>query len=385
MEKDIFRIIDLFRLSHKNGLNEEEKHEFEILMKDDATREMFERIEDEKYLHERIEELKSYDHREAFARLKTRVRKYRRLKWIRRGVVSAAVLLIGVFSFVIWDKSKDSLSQTEVMIKKNIIHPGIKQAVLRLTDGKTVNIQDGFLEIKEKGGTAIKYEKGELSYLSKGELVSETDSNELIVPIGGECFVCLNDGTEVWLNADSKLRYPLVFGKAKREVYLEGEAYFNVKQDGERPFVVHTNFGKTKVLGTSFDVNAYSGTEGYTTLVSGKVSCTSVEDEEVILAPGQQAVMSKSGNMSVREVDMQEYVSWKDGLFVFNNKSLKDIMIILERWYGVKVEFRDKGLESLTFTGNLHRYDNVTVFLELLKRLREVRYEVSEDTIVLYK
>ena len=89
--------------------------------------------------------------------------------------------------------------------------------------------------------------------------------------------------------------------------------------------------------------------------------------------------------MEFDEVDIQEYVSWKDGLFVFNNKSLKDIMIILERWYGVKVEFRDKGLESLTFTGNLHRYDNVTVFLELLKRLREVRYEVSEDTIVLYK
>ena len=384
MEKNVFKIIDLFRRSCKNELNEKEKQEFETLMKDNVMRGIFERMKDEKYLLERVEELKSYDYRKAFACLKTRARKYRRLKWML-GVASAAVLLVGVFSLAVWQEADDTLYQTGMTVKENRIFPGKKQAVLRLTDGRIVKIQDDTLKIREKGGTSIKYERGELSYLSKGESVSEADSNELIIPVGGECFVRLDDGTEVWLNADSRLKYPLVFGKSTREVYLEGEAYFNVKRDEKRSFVVHTGFGEIDVLGTSFGVSAYSGTEGYVTLVNGKVSCTSVENEKVILIPGRQAVMPKAGDMRVRDVDVQEYVGWKDGWFVFNNKSLKDIMIVLERWYDIKVEFRDEGLRSLTFTGNLRRYDDITVFLELLRRLREVRYEISEEAVVLYK
>lgn len=230
----------------------------------------------------------------------------------------------------------------------------------------------------------MKYENGRLSYTSGEERVLNDVYNELVVPVGGECHVLLDDGTEVWLNADSKLKYPIAFNGQNREVMLSGEAYFDVKKDS-RPFIVSLESGAITVLGTSFGVSAYPGHKNYTTLVKGCVCFTSLRQEQVVLVPGEQAVVDTSGVLEKRNVEVEEFVGWKDGLFVFKNKTLGAIMEVLERWYGVKTVFQDNSLRELEYTGNLERYESINIFLQLLERLKDIHYKIEENTIILYK
>ena len=149
--------------------------------------------------------------------------------------------------------------------------------------------------------------------------------------------------------------------------------------------VTNMETGDVTVLGTSFGIRAYPGETDYTTLVTGKVCFQSKENESVILSPGEQAVLHLAGRLEKREVNVEEYVGWKDGLFVFRNETLSEIMKILGRWYGVNVIFLDDSLKELEYTGNLERYDSINTFLQLLKRLKEVHYEIKGNTVVLYK
>ena len=247
-----------------------------------------------------------------------------------------------------------------------------------------IEIGEQPLELKDVQGSVVKYENGRLSYSSEEECAIKDVYNELVVPIGGECHVLLDDGTEVWLNADSKLKYPIAFSGESREVILSGEAYFDVKKD-TRPFVVSLESGDVTVLGTSFGVSAYPGYPNYTTLVRGSVRFTSLRQEQVVLTPGEQAVVNISGTLEKRNVDVEEFVGWKDGVFIFKDKTLAEIMQILERWYGVNVIFQDESLKELEYTGSLERYDSINTFLQLLEKLKEIRYEIKKNTIVLFK
>ena len=137
--------------------------------------------------------------------------------------------------------------------------------------------------------------------------------------------------------------------------------------------------------GTSFGVSAYPGYPNYTTLVRGSVRFTSLRQEQVVLTPGEQAVVNISGTLEKRNVDVEEFVGWKDGVFIFKDKTLAEIMQILERWYGVNVIFQDESLKELEYTGSLERYDSINTFLQLLEKLKEIRYEIKKNTIVLFK
>ena len=180
------------------------------------------------------------------------------------------------------------------------------------------------------------------------------------------------------------MKYPITFSGESREVILSGEAYFDVKKD-TRPFVVSLESGDVTVLGTSFGVSAYPGYPNYTTLVWGSVRFTSLRQEQVVLTPGEQAVVNISGTLEKRNVDVEEFVGWKDGVFIFKDKTLAEIMQILERWYGVNVIFQDESLKELEYTGSLERYDSINTFLQLLEKLKEIRYEIKKNTIVLFK
>ena len=207
---------------------------------------------------------------------------------------------------------------------------------------------------------------------------------EIHVPYGKRQKVVLPDGTKVILNAGSYMKYPRQFGKEDRYVHFKGEAYFDVKKD-TRPFVVSLESGDVTVLGTSFGVSAYPGYPNYTTLVRGSVRFTSLRQEQVVLTPGEQAVVNISGTLEKRNVDVEEFVGWKDGVFIFKDKTLAEIMQILERWYGVNVIFQDESLKELEYTGSLERYDSINTFLQLLEKLKEIRYEIKKNTIVLFK
>lgn len=230
----------------------------------------------------------------------------------------------------------------------------------------------------------IKYENGEISYETE-RVSTEIVYNELEVPRGGECIITLDDGTRVWVNAETRLKYPVTFVGENREVILEGEAFFDVVKN-EKPFIVKTSFGDVRVLGTSFGINAYvDAPESYTTLVRGKVSVETGTSDPLVIQPGEQVVTSKDGKMIRQEVDVEEFVGWKDGMYVFREKHLGDIMKTLERWYNISVLFEEEELRGLLFTGNLKRYDDINVFFDALTRTGDIKYRVDGNHVILYK
>ena len=192
----------------------------------------------------------------------------------------------------------------------------------------------------------------------------------------------LDDGTKIILNRNSRFTYSDAYGTDQRKVNLEGEAYFDVAEDG-RPFQVITSQGEVTVLGTAFGISSYMDKAEYTTLVRGCVRYTSHTKKSVILSPGEQAILERSGELISRKVEVEEYVGWKDGVFVFRDKPLEEIMETLSRWYGSEVVFRNEEMKQLKYTGSLERYDSINTFLQVLERLQDIHYEIDNNKILL--
>ena len=381
MRRDLYKVMELFRKSFSGVLNAGEQEELEEILRDDSLRGVYEQLSDEEFIEDKFREFEGYDYKPAFGKLK----QYRRRSSVRRWTMwSASAVAVLALCCILFLSGEEKMEGKNVPIAaEHVIPAGSKSAVLKLADGRVVKIGQESMSIRETGGSVVTYEGGLLSY-SSDSIVPKELFNELEVPVGGECFVRLDDGTEVWLNAGSKLKYPVAFSGEERRVIFSGEAFFEVKKDSH-PFIVSMETGEVTVLGTSFGVSAYPGETDYTTLVSGKVCFQSKGNKKVILSPGEQAVLHPSGKLEKREVDVEEYVGWKDGVFVFKEKTLSEIMKILERWYGVNVIFQDESLKELEYTGNLERYDSINTFLQLLERLKEIRYEIKENTIVLFR
>lgn len=307
--------------------------------------------------------------------------KYRKLRlYLTLGVSAAVVVLVMNMVFTWLPSLKKNVERglltttPDIFFERNDVR-------LLLSTGDTVVIAGENKEFEDKGGTQIKYDKGELAYSSREE-EKEVVYNVLLVPVGGECFVMLEDSTRVWLNADSKLKYPTCFAGNERRVELEGEAYFDVKPD-DKPFIVNTSVGDIKVLGTSFNVRVYAQENMQTTLVTGKVLYRG--QDSVVLMPGEQVVAFLTGGFEKRTVDVDEYVAWKNGMYMFDCRPLEEIMRDLERWYGITVEFMTPELRQLPFTGCVKRYEKMNAFLELLKSTGELKYKIRGKSIMLYK
>lgn len=274
---------------------------------------------------------------------------------------------------------------------KTLIQPGTQQAQLTLTDGSVIDVDKKEVNVVVDG-IQVKYKEGVLSYQTTAATQHEEKnveeqpekSNELVIPHGGENTVILADGTTVHLNAGSKLTYPVRFAGKRRIVALEGEAYFDVVENEEHPFVVQTRFGEVTVLGTAFNVNAYVNASAcYTTLVRGKVQFSAPNTEVITLLPGEQAIVSANGSEK-RAVDLEEYVGWVEGLYVFNNRSLGEIMETFERWYDIQVYYETENLRNITYSGSLKRYGTINSFLEALELTGDLTYKISGRNILIY-
>ncbi|WP_106624238.1 FecR family protein [Butyricimonas faecalis] len=382
MKLDLYSVVELFRKSFSTSLSDEEKEELDDVLRDNYLKKAYDQLSDETFVLDKFREFEEYKYKPAFNKLKVYQHRIRIRRWTIWGSSIAAVLIL-VFVLVRPWKYNGNM-QEFVKETQHIIPPGSSMAILKLADGRMIEIGKQPLKLKDTQGSMVKYENGRLSYSSGKETTITEAYNELVVPVGGECHVLLEDGTDVWLNADSKLKYPIVFNGESREVVLSGEAYFEVKKDN-RPFIVNLESGDITVLGTSFGVSAYPGYPNYTTLVRGSVRFTSLRREQIVLTPGEQAVVDIFGSLKKRNVDVEEFVGWKDGMFIFKDKPLAEIMEILERWYGVHVIFQDNSLKELEYTGSLERYDSINTFLQLLEKLEEIQYEIKGNTIVLFK
>lgn len=334
---------------------------------------------DKDFLLKKLDEYRSFSSEQAYRKFLFQAQ--HRSVWRKILPWSAAALILISVGVGMW-RSGDYPSAETVGSGNVVIGPGIKKAQLKLADGSTIDMAGDSLHIEKMEGVKIAYMNGTVSYATEKKITTLV-YNELIVPVAGECYIILDEGTRVWINSDSRLKYPVKFVGDERKVFLEGEAYFEVMK-GSKPFVVSTAMGEVNVLGTAFDVKAYKTEEAvYTTLVNGRVNFKG--KETLILEPGEQAVAFINGKMEKRKVDIDEYIGWKNGLYVFRKQNLESIMNDLARWYDVSVFYQTPGLKDIAFTGNLKRYDNINAFMEILARTGDIKYNIEGNTILLYK
>lgn len=203
-------------------------------------------------------------------------------------------------------------------------------------------------------------------------------------PRGGEYTIVLSDGTKVYLNAASELKYPIQFNSEKREVYLLGEAYFEVTRDTNRPFYVITDAVRVKVYGTEFNVNTYGVGGTQTTLVSGKVGIQGKGSiREYIMKPSQLAEFKDNGDFGgIRKVNAEIYTAWKEGFFVFEDEGLENILNRLSRWYDVDVFYGSEKVKEYHFTGHMEKYENVETILNAISKMVGVHFTIKGKTIV---
>lgn len=242
------------------------------------------------------------------------------------------------------------------------------------------------MTLKETGGVTIRTDSRALVYADSSVSREVGLQNRLITPKGGEYTIILADGTKVWVNAATEIRYPVKFTGKERRVYLEGEAYFEVAKDTACPFIVETGGMEVKVYGTQFNVNTRQGNLIRTTLVEGTVAVKPEGLPEVMLKPNQQAVFNKLvGQVVVRDVDVLSYVAWQKGNYYFENKSISEILNELSLWYDIEVFFRSDEVRDERFSGYLPRYGEIEKLLLLIERTSHVRFEVKGKAIVVYK
>lgn len=276
------------------------------------------------------------------------------------------------------------ISHTEKEVESDLIAftPGSPRALLELGNGARVELNDAAQYLKVQG-RSWQVSQDSLKYQLTGQSVAE-EYHTLKVPRGGEYTLVLADGTKIFLNAESSLKYPVHFAGNFRKVKLEGEAYFEVKHNPEKPFIVEVNNLKVRVLGTSFGVRAYAE-EGNirTTLVSGKVSVLSGR-KEFDLNPSEQAVYDKQLNtVSVTSVETELFVGWKSGRLVFDNCPLEQILKDLGRWYSFDVFYANQAAKEIPFSLNIRKYEKFAQVLKLMQNTGKIKFEINENTVII--
>ncbi|MFC7524250.1 FecR family protein [Parapedobacter sp. GCM10030251] len=307
----------------------------------------------------------------------------------RRVYLTAAVLLVSIsIGFIIWqlgggnDREQGNLAAMDVK-------PGGNKAMLTLADGQTVNLNEAQQGIIV--GDGITYVDGSPVFRELGNRKTREQrhgrprSLTLTTPKGGTYQVTLPDGTHVWLNASSVLKYPSQFGTDERIVKIEGEGYFAVAKDKKRPFKVLAAGQEVVVLGTAFNISAYPDeNETATTLVEGSVKIVSLANEKVSkLRPGQQARLTQTG-LHVHEVDIEEFTAWKEGYFVFNDADIYSILKKLARWYDIEIDDNIKPTEDL-FTGKIPRNASLKSALRIVGRTSGMSFQLMDNKLVLSK
>ena len=270
------------------------------------------------------------------------------------------------------------------------IVPGVPKAVLYMANGTVIDLGIHQRDtLKEEDGTIIGLHGKSITYENSADsTVGKGLFNELVIPRGGEYVLTLADGTLVCLNAGSKLRFPVQFSGDTRRVELEGEGYFQVIRNENRPFVVGASGVNITVLGTEFNVSNYpENLNVQTTLIEGSVKVVSERDGEVyILQPGEQAVFDKTnGDLHVEEVDVSYAIAWKEGRLRFRDRPLKEIMDFISRWYDVDVEYESEEVKEYLFGCNFNRHVTVLPLLELFESTGTVRFEIIGKKIIVRK
>ncbi|WP_279092592.1 FecR family protein [Butyricimonas virosa] len=360
----------------------EEQKLKEWLDESEENKVLYLRVQMRKNRDQRLEVIRKLNKREAWKRIDhgTREHKYFIFKWIYRGV---AVAIPMILLFSLYYNKLDRIDRELVKQEQREIHPGEMKAELILANGQCLVLdarKENSIESELEGVRILKENRG-IRYECE-DLEREIPFHELRVPRGGEYSITLEDGTEVYFNSETKFRYPVKFGERERKVFLEGEAYFKVKREENRPFSVEMGGNCIEVLGTEFNVRYYpEENKQITTLVSGKVKFISEGNKSLVLSPGEQAVLTHEGILSCTSVDVTLYTAWKDGNFVFRKQRLEEVLKTLARWYDVDVFYEDVSRKDVEFTGNIERFERFEEIIDLLRMTGDTDFEVKGKNI----
>lgn len=297
--------------------------------------------------------------------------------------VAIVLLVSGVFFFLLNKKEQTPTTAANKKITATmptIIKPAAQKAMLTLANGKKITL--GGVSHASLIGIA-KQDSGQLVYRAQHGVISgRVQYNTLSTPRGGKFKIVLSDGTKVWMNAGSSLYYPVAFQGKTRNVRLEGEAYFEIAQQKDHPFIVEAGKSEVQVLGTHFNIKAYKRFgDIIATLAEGKIRVVNGVRSQ-LLEPGEQAVINRnSSGIAVKKVNVKAMLAWKNDLFYFESTNIKQIMNELSRWYDVDVKYKTKDLEKLNFSGVMSRYSNIKAVLKRLSLTGTVHFEIMERTV----
>ncbi len=366
-------------------LSENEEVRFNIWLKESREHQEYYKRMQKLYERENVWEISGEEVREAWHTFEQQMKGCRQTTRKRHLVWGMSVAASVIVVFCSYWFMYHPTTREEMAVQKII--PGQYSAVLEMADGKMYRLGEERYSLQEKTGNRIKIDSAFLSYLPTDDVrvvAHEIVYNKLSIPRGGEYRIELEDGTKVWINSASRLQYPVVFSGDTREVYLEGEAYFEVRRDSSRPFIVHAGQQKVTVLGTSFGITCYGNeVNDYTTLVSGKVNVELEQGKQAfMLEPGMQVEYNKvSGMVRERRVDVAEFVAWKEGKYVFKQKRLEDILSTLSRWYDFEVFYQNSEMKEVLFSGELRRFDDFNYLLRLIERTSDVKFVIDKKVV----
>lgn len=382
----------IHKVQEKEVLTDQEQRDLDAWVqenKDHAA--LYDRLMDRSRRMAELKELEAYDTAKAVHAIfdqvgLTPVRQIRRVPSSWRWLSAAAVFLLiitGVWLLVV-RRSGPAQTPSFSHVVRNDIPPGGNKAVLILADGTQIKLDSATNGQLARQGQAsvVKQDNGQLSYKLSGENRSgEVYWNTIAVPRGGQYRLVLSDGSKVWLNAASSIRYPSVFTGRERNVEITGEAYFEVKKNTTMPFVVKVNDIGVEVLGTHFNIMAYSDeADVRTTLLEGAVRVRK-GNGSLLLRPGQQARVEEGEKIKlISEVDADDVLAWKNNLFSFNDDDIATVMRQVARWYDVDIKYEGKVTQH--FSGNISRKVNVSQLFKMLELTGTVHFKIEGNYIL---
>lgn len=388
MDNDNYRIVELIQRYFAEDLSDAEKQELEVWLEvHPADRDIFERIRVGKALDSRQEAWGKMNKAKALERFEKKIG-YRKSSLAIRILKYAAVVMIPLMGVLAWELTRKT-EQVTPQVPLAIV-PGEAKATLTLEDGVQVVLEPmkgDQMVLTQAGGVRVQSKGNGIEYSDTSGVKNVKSFNQLNTPRGGEYNITLADGTRVYLNAASSLKYPVVFDEKERTVYLSGEAYFDVVKDAARPFYVVTDAMKLEVYGTSFNVNTRYVNGVQTVLVSGAIGIQGLESKRVYrVEPSELIEFSPEGKFIKQEkVDVAPYVAWRYGQFMFENENLEHIMNTLSLWYDVDVFYANEKVKEHRFTGHMKKYDDIDTILDAISKIMGVTFTIKDKTITVMK
>lgn len=362
-------------LTGREKLSPDEEAMFGAWMQDESNRKKFyelRRIRSAIYAQSMSEKLNS---EEEWDKLSQRLRPHRRS--LRFLPYAAAVLIVGLGIALGILNKRPQVAPTVLSVSQQVV-PGQKQAVLTLSTGQQVILSDSLSPMMEKNGTTIQNTGSQLVY-NQSDTSDILVYNTVTVPRGGEYKLTLSDGSVVWVNSESEITYPVTFSANIREITLKGEAFFEIKKDNNRPFIVRTSQFDIRVTGTQFNVRSYPEDIASATLAQGSIQ---LEESNHItrLKPGQQASLI-NGKIQVQEIDLEESIAWRYEAFCFKQRPLESILNEIARWYDIEIFYQNNEVRNYHFTAWFRRSTPIQELIDILEKTEQIKLELKGKTL----